>query len=87
VNLHGVVCPGAHYRQAIDGVTVRAPDGVHFPFFSMADPSTPDPDTLATVRRFGMWLGRTLWPKLLPGWLDRGTFAPAPRVSQRTHHR
>ncbi len=65
VNLDGLVCPGGRYHQRIDGVTVRAPDGVHFPFFSLSDPRTADPDTLAEVRRFGRWLGKTLWPELL----------------------
>jgi hypothetical protein len=31
VNLDGVVCPGGPFATQIDGVTVRAPDGVHFP--------------------------------------------------------
>jgi peptidoglycan/LPS O-acetylase OafA/YrhL len=65
VNLDGLVCPGGHYRQVIDGVTVRAPDGVHFPFFSMSDPNSAAPDSLAEARSFGRWLGKTLWPKLL----------------------
>lgn len=68
VNLDAAVCPRGHYRETIGEVTIRAPDGVHFPFFSMSDPNTADPDALAQVRRFGSWLGRTLWPELLaPG--------------------
>ena len=66
VKLNSLVCPGGHYRQVIGGVTVRAPDGVHFPFFSVTNPSAADPDTVAEVRRFGRWLGKNLWPKLLP---------------------
>lgn len=66
VGLDALVCPGGHYRSRIGGVTVRAPDGVHFPYFSMTHPTTPEPDTVAEVRRFGSWLGRNLWPKLLP---------------------
>ncbi len=65
VNLDGLVCPGGRYHQRVDGVTVRAPDGVHFPFYSLYQPGTADPDTLAEVRRFGRWLGKTLWPELL----------------------
>ena len=39
LDLDSMVCPGGRYVQAIDGVTVRQPDGVHFattsgPFFA-----------------------------------------------------
>jgi peptidoglycan/LPS O-acetylase OafA/YrhL len=30
LDLHAMVCPGGHYQQVIDGVTIRSPDGVHF---------------------------------------------------------
>jgi peptidoglycan/LPS O-acetylase OafA/YrhL len=29
-DLYSMVCPDDHYQRVIDGVTVRAPDGVHF---------------------------------------------------------
>jgi peptidoglycan/LPS O-acetylase OafA/YrhL len=65
VNLYGVVCPGGTYETQIDGVTVRAPDGVHFPFFSPSSPQTADPDTEAQVRQFGAWVGPRLWPSIV----------------------
>ncbi len=84
VNLNALVCPSGHYRQTIDGVTVRSPDGVHFPFFSMSDPHTADPDTLAQVRRFGSWLGRSLWPQLLAPSSPRVSGAPGHGHSKRS---
>lgn len=30
LDLYSMVCPGGHYDESIDGVTVRQPDGVHF---------------------------------------------------------
>jgi peptidoglycan/LPS O-acetylase OafA/YrhL len=65
VNLYGVVCPAGQYETQIGGVTVRAPDGVHFPFYSPTSPLTADPDTEAQVRRFGTWLAPKLWPSIL----------------------
>ncbi len=67
VNLNGLVCPHGRYRQTIGGVPVRAPDGVHFPFFSVSHPSTADPDTITEVRQFARWLSTRLWPTLLRG--------------------
>lgn len=64
VNLNALVCPGGHYTQRIRDVTVRAPDGVHFPFFSITHPDTADPDTEAQVEPFAKWLSIHLWPKL-----------------------
>lgn len=65
VNLYGLVCPGGQYHQTIGDVTVRAPDGVHFPFYTRSAPRTPDPDTEAEVDAFGRWMGPRLWPQLL----------------------
>jgi hypothetical protein len=65
VDLHAVVCPGGAFKTEIDGVIVRAPDGVHFPFFSEASPGTADPDTFAVVTKFGGWIGPRLWPSIL----------------------
>jgi hypothetical protein len=65
VNLDGLVCPGGTYKTRIDGVTVRAPDGVHFPFYSVSSPKTADPDTAAQVSQFGDWVGPRLWPPII----------------------
>jgi hypothetical protein len=35
---------------------VRTPDGVHYPFFSVSAPGSPDPDTAAEARAFGAWI-------------------------------
>ena len=65
VNLDGVVCPGGTFATQVDGVTVRAPDGVHFPY--SYDPGTPETalDTLAQVSGFGAWIGPRLWPSIV----------------------
>jgi hypothetical protein len=65
VDLDGLVCPGGQYETTIDGVTVRAPDGVHFPFSSPTNPQAADPDTQAQVEQFSDWLGPRLWPKIV----------------------
>jgi hypothetical protein len=44
---------------------VRAPDGVHFPFFSPSSPQTADPDTETQVRQFGTWLAPRVWPSIV----------------------
>ena len=56
VDLHSMVCPGGRFRTSIGGVTVRAPDGIHYPFFSVAAPAAADPDTEAQSGRFGAWV-------------------------------
>jgi peptidoglycan/LPS O-acetylase OafA/YrhL len=63
-DLGDLVCPGGHFTRVIDGTTVRAPDGIHFPTFAVFDPYVPSPDTMPTVRRFGDWLGARLLPEL-----------------------
>jgi hypothetical protein len=56
----------------IDDVTVRATDGVHFPFFSTTSPHAPDPDTKAQVQHFAAWVGPRLWPRILTSVSTRG---------------
>jgi peptidoglycan/LPS O-acetylase OafA/YrhL len=65
INLDGLVCPGGTFETQIDGVTVRAPDGVHLPY--SYDPGSPNTalDTLAQVSGFGAWIGPRLWPSIL----------------------
>ena len=65
VNLDGIVCPGGTFETQIDGVTVRAPDGVHFPY--SYDPSNPQAalDSGPQVMAFGAWIGPRLWPPIV----------------------
>jgi hypothetical protein len=62
VNLEGIVCPGGTFESSLDGVPVRAPDGVHFPFTSG---DVNEPNTATQVKIFGSWVGPKLWPLLL----------------------
>jgi peptidoglycan/LPS O-acetylase OafA/YrhL len=64
VDLDGLICPGGHFESERDDVTVRAPDGIHFPFFSLRSPSASDPDTFAQTEEFGAWIGPRLWPSI-----------------------
>ena len=66
VDLYSMVCPGGRFHTTIGGVTVRAPDGVHYPFFSVSAPSAADPDTEIQAERFGEWIA----PRILAaiGW-------------------
>ena len=65
IDLDHLVCPGGRFTSVIDGTTVRAPDGVHFPTFSIYSPDTASPDTLATSERFGTWAAARLLPQLV----------------------
>jgi peptidoglycan/LPS O-acetylase OafA/YrhL len=65
VDLDALVCPGGSFAPSIDGVTVRAPDGVHFPYYTVTASQSPDPDTVTEVEEFGAWLAPRLWPKIL----------------------
>ena len=67
VNLNAMMCPGGRFEPVIDGVTVRAPDGVHFPYFQFGDPQASAPDDLAQVNAFATWIGPKLMPQLVAG--------------------
>jgi peptidoglycan/LPS O-acetylase OafA/YrhL len=67
VNLNAMMCPGGRFEPVIDGVTVRAPDGVHFPYYQFGDPAASAPDTLAQVNAFAAWIGPKLMPQLVAG--------------------
>lgn len=67
VDLDAVVCPGGTFQNAIDGVTVRAPDGVHYPFYSIDSPNVADPDTEGLVAAFGRWIGPRVMPEIAAG--------------------
>jgi hypothetical protein len=59
-DLASVVCPGGRFHQSIGGVTVRAPDGIHYPFFSIKAPDQAEPDTVGQVEAFGAWVAARL---------------------------
>ena len=60
--LGALVSPHGRFAATVDGRTVRAPDGLHFPFYSLVDPTAPAPDTYGQVLAFSRWIG----PKVLP---------------------
>lgn len=67
VDLDAMVCPGGRYHQTLDGVTVRAPDGIHYPVFSISAPRSAAPDTLAQCEDFGLWIAPRILAALRPG--------------------
>jgi peptidoglycan/LPS O-acetylase OafA/YrhL len=72
VDLDSMVCPGGRFHSRIDGVTVRAPDGIHYPYFDWRRGNDPDPDTVRQAQAFGTWIGpRVLGP--LTGAADRAS--------------
>jgi peptidoglycan/LPS O-acetylase OafA/YrhL len=62
VDLNAIVDPDGRFTSSVHGLVIRAPDGVHFPYFDIVEPDVASPDTSAQVDRFGRWLG----PKVLP---------------------
>lgn len=64
VDVESVVCPGGQFHTSIGGVTVRAPDGVHYPFFSLAAPNSSAPDSVAQAEAFGSWLMPDIFSQL-----------------------
>ena len=64
LNLDAIVCPGGEFKSALDGVVIRAPDGIHFPYFHFGDPLAAAPNTLAQVTAFGKWIGPRVMPQL-----------------------
>ena len=69
VDLHAMVCPGGTYHSLLDGVTVRAPDGVHFPYYHLGQADAAAPDTRAQADAFGRWMA----PRLIPELVARGS--------------
>ena len=62
VDLNAIVSPHGRFTATIGAIAVRAPDGVHFPFFNAFDDTAHLPDTAAQTEQFADWIG----PKILP---------------------
>ena len=63
-DLNAMVSPGGRFATTIGRITVRAPDGVHFPFFDVFDDQAPLPDTAAQTEQFARWIGPQIFPPL-----------------------
>ena len=57
MNLNATVGPDGKYESLIDGGTVPAPDGIHFPYFHFGQPRPSASDTLAQVQDLAKWIG------------------------------
>ena len=63
-DLNAIVSPRGHYALEVGNQLVRAPDGVHFPFFGLFRGDEPDPDTTAQVLQFSRWIGPMIVPSI-----------------------
>jgi peptidoglycan/LPS O-acetylase OafA/YrhL len=57
VNLNSMVSPGGKFAFSINGMAIRTPDGIHFPYYNLYEPNVASPDTFAQVAAFARWLG------------------------------
>jgi hypothetical protein len=57
-------CPHGRFTEFIDGVQVRASDGVHTPAFA-PDNVYAGNSSAAVAERFYRWLAGRLWPGIL----------------------
>jgi peptidoglycan/LPS O-acetylase OafA/YrhL len=64
VDLNAIVSPQGRFTTTIGAVTVRAPDGVHFPFFNVFDDTAHLPDTAVQTEQFAGWIGPKVFPIL-----------------------
>jgi peptidoglycan/LPS O-acetylase OafA/YrhL len=65
VNLNPIVCPDGRFTTTVGHVTVRAPDGVHFPTFNFTQANAHAPDTAAQVKQFAGWIGPQVLPQIV----------------------
>ena len=63
-DLNALVSPHGRYALYVGHQLVRAPDGVHFPFFGLYHGNDPDPDTAAQVAQFSRWIGPRVVPSI-----------------------
>jgi hypothetical protein len=63
-DLNAIVSPHGRYALEVGHQLVRAPDGVHFPFFGLYHGDDPDPDTAAQVAQFSRWIGPRVVPSI-----------------------
>lgn len=59
-----MVCPAGKFRTVVDGATVRAPDGIHYPHFEPEDASSASPAAFSQAERFGAWIEPELLQEL-----------------------
>jgi peptidoglycan/LPS O-acetylase OafA/YrhL len=77
VDLNAMVSPGGRFTTTVGDVVVRAPDGVHFPFFDTFDDTAHAPDTAGETERFARWIG----PQILPTIVQAAHHPPVRTVS------
>jgi hypothetical protein len=63
-DLNALVSPHGRYTLYVGHQLVRAPDGVHFPFFGLYHGDDADPDTAAQVAQFSRWIGPRVVPSI-----------------------
>jgi hypothetical protein len=63
-DLNAIVSVNGRYTLEVGHQVVRAPDGIHFPFYRLFRATAPDPDTLAQVLQFSHWIGPRVMPSI-----------------------
>jgi peptidoglycan/LPS O-acetylase OafA/YrhL len=64
IDYGSMLCPAGHFTQFLDGVRVRAVDGVHTPAYAPKNVFA-NSSTATDANRFYAWLAPRLWPKLI----------------------
>ena len=65
VDLNSIVSPGGKFAFSINGMAIRAPDGIHFPYYNLYEPNVASPETFSQVAAFARWLGPQIDPVIL----------------------
>jgi peptidoglycan/LPS O-acetylase OafA/YrhL len=63
-----LLCPDGRFHTQLDGLTVRAADGIHYPYTPVTHPHGTDRDLVAQTpqtRAFGTWIARRIMPTIL----------------------
>jgi hypothetical protein len=67
VNLNAMVSPGGKFAFSTNGMAIRAPDGIHFPYYNLYEQNVASPETFAQVAAFACWLGPQLDRAIIRG--------------------
>ncbi len=65
IDLNALVSPNGTYVSHVGSLTVRTPDGIHFPFYNFGVPVQDQSVSLRTIQRFSDWIGAQLWPLIV----------------------
>lgn len=64
IDLNHLLCPYGNFRLYLDGVQIRATDGVHTPTYAAGNSWVTNASP-SVAHRFNKWLSPRLWPKIV----------------------